>query len=59
MVKVALSKQSGDASGFYRAKLTTARFYFARLFPETLALVAAIKSGSKTVMELPAEQFAF
>ncbi|HVK54905.1 MAG TPA: acyl-CoA dehydrogenase C-terminal domain-containing protein [Burkholderiales bacterium] len=57
MVQVALPKQNGDEASFYQAKLTTARFYFARVFPETLSLAAAIRSGSKSLMEMPIEQF--
>ena len=39
MAKVALdNKDSGDK--FYQAKLTTARFYFAKLLPETAGLTA-------------------
>ena len=59
MAKVALAKQDSGEAAFYQAKLTTARFYFARLFPETASLMAAIKSGAKSLMELPEEHFAF
>ena len=59
MAQVALAKQNGAEADFYKAKLATARFYFARLFPETAALTAAIKGGAKVMMELPAEHFAF
>jgi alkylation response protein AidB-like acyl-CoA dehydrogenase len=51
MAKVALEKEgSGDA--FYTAKLATARFYFARLLPETAALIRTARSGLKPVMDL-------
>ncbi|GGY64748.1 acyl-CoA dehydrogenase [Cellvibrio zantedeschiae] len=50
---------SSDEQDFYRAKLATARFYFERILPRTLTLVATIKSGANNLMELPAEQFAF
>ena len=36
---------------FYRAKLATAKFYVERLLPQTSALLAAIQSGSATMME--------
>ena len=39
MAKVALAKQ-GSGDPFYTAKLATARFYFARLLPETAMLSA-------------------
>ena len=59
MAKVALEKQHGEEAAFYQAKLATARFYFARLFPETEALIAMIRSGAKVMMDLPPEHFAF
>jgi hypothetical protein len=44
MAKVALEKQaSGDP--FYRAKLATARFYFAKLLPETASLIRTCRAG--------------
>jgi len=44
MAKVALVKQdSGDS--FYTAKLHTARFYFAKLLPETAGLIRTARSG--------------
>ncbi|MBV8667532.1 MAG: acyl-CoA dehydrogenase C-terminal domain-containing protein [Burkholderiaceae bacterium] len=56
MAKIALEKQnSGD--NFYTSKLATARFYFARLQPETAMLIRQARSGSKNLMELDAELF--
>ena len=56
MAKIALDKQdSGDK--FYVAKLATARFYFARLLPETAMLIRQARSGSANVMALDAELF--
>jgi alkylation response protein AidB-like acyl-CoA dehydrogenase len=53
---VAVKKlNSGDP--FYKAKLTTARFYFAKLYPETAALIRQIRAGSQPLMELDAAQF--
>jgi hypothetical protein len=44
MAKAALEKQaSGDP--FYRAKLATARFYFAKLLPETASLIRTCRAG--------------
>ena len=44
MAKLALAKQdSGDT--FYVAKLHTARFYFAKLLPETAGLMRSARSG--------------
>ena len=51
MAKVALAKQdSGDP--FYRAKLATARFYFAKLLPETAMLIRTARAGSKPLMDI-------
>jgi alkylation response protein AidB-like acyl-CoA dehydrogenase len=50
MAKVALAKQdAGDP--FYKAKLATARFYFAKLLPETAALIRTARAGGKTLMD--------
>jgi len=54
--KLAAATANGDAS-FYDTKVKTARFYFARIFPQTLALVASINSGAAPVMELAAAEF--
>jgi len=54
---VAIAKVEGDNSGFYQAKLTTARFYVKRLLPEVEALGKTLRAGSDTLMELPAESF--
>ena len=51
MAKVALEKQ-GSGDPFYTAKLATARFYFAKLLPETAALIRTARAGSKVMMEL-------
>ncbi|WP_424192732.1 acyl-CoA dehydrogenase C-terminal domain-containing protein [Ampullimonas aquatilis] len=55
MVKIALSKQSDDA--FYQAKLATARFYFARLLPETAMLIRQARSGADNLMQMDADLF--
>lgn len=44
-------------SGFYRAKIATANFYFARILPRTLSLVKAIESGSDNLMTLAGDDF--
>ncbi|WP_151448074.1 acyl-CoA dehydrogenase C-terminal domain-containing protein [Lacisediminimonas profundi] len=54
MAKIALEKQdSGD--DFYKSKLGTARFYFARLLPETAMLIRQARAGSATLMALDAD----
>jgi hypothetical protein len=56
MARVALSKQaSGDP--FYTAKLATARFYFAKLLPETAMLIRSARSGVKPLMEMDESLF--
>ena len=51
MAKVALEKvDSGDP--FYKAKLATARFYFAKLLPETAGLIRSARAGLKPLMEM-------
>jgi alkylation response protein AidB-like acyl-CoA dehydrogenase len=56
MAKIALAKQdSGD--GFYKAKLATARFYFARLYPETAMLIRQARSGASNLLALDADLF--
>jgi len=50
MARVALDNaSSGDA--FYKAKLATARFYFARLLPETASTIRAARAGAKPMMD--------
>jgi alkylation response protein AidB-like acyl-CoA dehydrogenase len=51
MAQLALAKQgSGDA--FYAAKLHTARFYFAKLLPETASLIRTARSGLAPLMAM-------
>jgi hypothetical protein len=51
MAKVALAqKDSGDP--FYVAKLATARFYFAKLLPETASLIRSARAGLQPLMEM-------
>ena len=48
---VAIKKlDSGDP--FYKAKLITARFYFAKLYPESAAMIQQVRAGAKPLMEL-------
>jgi hypothetical protein len=49
MAAIALPKAQDSA--FYTAKIGTAKFYMQRLLPQTGALLAAIQSGSETMME--------
>ncbi|GGO84288.1 acyl-CoA dehydrogenase [Marinobacterium nitratireducens] len=47
-----------DDTGFYRAKLQTARFYFQRLLPRTLSLVASVNAGAQSLMAMDEADFA-
>jgi alkylation response protein AidB-like acyl-CoA dehydrogenase len=51
MAKVAQEKINAgqDRDGFYLAKVQTAKFYFAKLFPETKMLAATIKAGNESL----------
>jgi alkylation response protein AidB-like acyl-CoA dehydrogenase len=52
MAQVALREiAAGNTDPFYVAKLQTARFYFAKLFPETATLMRTARAGSKVLME--------
>ena len=56
-VEIALEKKAGDESVFYQAKLDTARFFYARLLPQTSSLMSAIMSGCGNLMDFNAEAF--
>jgi alkylation response protein AidB-like acyl-CoA dehydrogenase len=55
MAQVALREiAAGNTDPFYQAKLQTARFYFAKLFPETATLMRTARAGSKVLMDTDA-----
>ena len=55
MAQVALREiANGNTDPFYVAKLQTARFYFARLFPETASLMLTARTGSKVLLDTDA-----
>jgi hypothetical protein len=57
---VAMRKLADPATAkdpFYQSKLTTARFYFAKLYPETAALIRQIRAGAAPLMDLDVAQF--
>jgi alkylation response protein AidB-like acyl-CoA dehydrogenase len=56
MAKIALDNKSSP-DPIYVSKLATARFYFARLWPETDTLIRSARSGAKNLLELDAELF--
>ena len=55
MGEVAKAKASSD--GFYQSKLSTARFYFAKLLPRIYSLTASVKAGSAPLYEMDAALF--
>jgi hypothetical protein len=57
MAEIALEKKGGDEAAFYEAKLAAARFFMARLLPETNSLFTMLTAGKATLMALPAEAF--
>ncbi len=55
MAQAALRQiEAGNTDPFYQAKLQTARFYFARLFPETTMLMRTARSGAKVLLDTEA-----
>ncbi|NZA26345.1 acyl-CoA dehydrogenase C-terminal domain-containing protein [Luteimonas sp. SJ-92] len=54
---VAAAQTSSQPDAFKDAKLQTARFYYARILPRTLAHKAAIDSGAAPLMALQADRF--
>jgi hypothetical protein len=50
-LKAISSGNAGSDAKFYQGKIQTARFYFAKLFPETLSLMATARSGAACLME--------
>ncbi|TKR31063.1 acyl-CoA dehydrogenase [Luteimonas gilva] len=54
---VAAAESSAQSEAFKAAKRETARFYFARILPRTLAHATAIASGAAPLMGLDAERF--
>ena len=61
MAKTAQDKLAAGAGDedFYKAKISTARFYFKRLLPRTVSHKLAIEGGLECLMDLDAEHFAF
>ena len=55
MAQVALREiAAGNTDPFYQAKVQTARFYFAKLFPETATLMRTARAGSAALMDTDA-----
>lgn len=56
VAKGQLAEGKGNKA-FLETKLKTANFYFARLMPESAALLAVIQSGASSIMALTLEEF--
>jgi hypothetical protein len=54
--QVALARQ-GSGDPFYTAKLHTARFYFAKLLPETAGLIRSARAGVAPLLAMEADLF--
>ena len=55
MAQVALREiEAGNQDPFYQGKLQTARFYFARLFPETAMLMRTARAGAANLLDTDA-----
>jgi alkylation response protein AidB-like acyl-CoA dehydrogenase len=61
MAQTAYEKLAGEVENrdFYRAKIKTAEFYFARIFPRTKSLGVTMMADPKTLMQLDQELLSF
>ncbi len=58
MARVSLAKiAGGDTDPFYESKLAVGRYFLERVLPDTGAHLAKLKTGSATMMAMPAEAF--
>ncbi|MFT5295323.1 MAG: alkylation response protein AidB-like acyl-CoA dehydrogenase [Colwellia sp.] len=49
--------QGSSSDEFYQSKIKTARYYFARLLPRRLSLIASIKAGCDTLFDMDENLF--
>ncbi|WP_197475284.1 acyl-CoA dehydrogenase C-terminal domain-containing protein, partial [Oleiphilus sp. HI0079] len=61
MVKVAQEKLASGTTetGFYTAKVQTAKFYYDRILPRTAAHAQMVLAGGESIMAIDEENFAF
>ena len=52
-------EQGTTEEAFYRAKIQTAEFYFAKILPRTTSLLETMSTGPDTLMEMDENQFIF
>ena len=56
-VLIAKGKLGQGEDLFYQGKIDTARFFYAKLLPQTSSLLANIMGGAKPLMSIPDEAF--
>ncbi len=56
MARLALEHQDSD-DRLYRSKLATARFYYAKLLPETASLIRSARAGAGPLMDVEVDLF--
>ena len=52
-------EQGTSEEAFYRAKIQTAEFYFAKILPRTTSLLETMLAGPETLMKMEDDQFMF
>jgi alkylation response protein AidB-like acyl-CoA dehydrogenase len=52
-------EQGTQEESFYRAKIQTAEFYFAKILPRTTALLETMSTGPEPLMKIDEDQFVF
>jgi len=57
MAKLSLGRRQGEEGAFYQAKLSTARFFMAKLLPRHASLFTSLTAGAEPVMALPEPGF--
>ena len=57
MAQISLPKMDDDRTGFYAAKVATARFYMERILPQSSGAFAALMAGSESIMAFPDDAF--
>ncbi len=57
--KVCIEMLESDETGFYTAKLKTAKFYYDKILPETGSLFSIIMSGGESIMSFSEDEFEF
>ncbi|MER1155494.1 acyl-CoA dehydrogenase C-terminal domain-containing protein, partial [Pseudomonas aeruginosa] len=54
-----LRQGGSESADFYKAKIATSEFYFARLLPRAKGHAAAMAKPTGSIMDLKSEHFAF